>query len=136
MFPEKIRELLWAYVLLSLGGLMLHIRIHPPAESLFNAIPALLGLLNTFILPFLFCRAATAPLAFMLCCITVIAGDGGMAYHSLVTWKGPVTLYAVLFTTTFPDILILTMKLPLGYALLKHYNKNLSLPSEGVCSDE
>ncbi len=119
MSPKDIRMLIWAFVLLSVGGLMLHIRIHPPAASLFNWLPVAFGAVNILLLPFLFRRADTAPLAFMLCCITVIAGTIGMAYYSIVQWKEPVTLYTVLFKSTLADIMILMMKAPLGYVLLR-----------------
>ena len=118
--PQKdIRMQILAFVLLSVGGLMLHIRIHPPAASLFNWLPVAFGAINIVLLPFLFRRADTAPLAFMLCCITVIAGTIGMSYYSIVQWKDPVTLYTVLFKSTLADIVILMVKIPLGYALLK-----------------
>jgi hypothetical protein len=118
--PRKdTRMLLWAFVLLTAGGLMLHIRIHPPAASLFNWIPAVCGAVNIVLLPLLFRRAETAPLAFMFCCITVIAGTIGMAYYSIAEWKEPATIYAVLFKSTLADIVILAMKIPLGYVLLR-----------------
>lgn len=119
MSPKDIRMLIWAFVLLSVGGLMLHIRIHPPAVSLFNCLPVAFGAVNILLLPFLFRRAETAPLAFMLCCLTVIAGTIGMAYFSIVEWKEPVTLYTVLFKSTLADIIILMAKVPLGYVLLR-----------------
>ena len=119
MPPKDIRMLILAFVLLSVGGLMLHIRIHPPAASLFNCLPVAFGAVNIVLMPFLFRRADTAPLAFMLCCITVIAGAIGMAYYSIVEWKDPVTLYTVLFKSTLADIVILMVKVPLGYELLK-----------------
>ncbi len=60
--PQKdIRMLIQAFVLLSVGGLMLHIRIHPPAASLFNWIPVAFGAVNILLLPLLFRRADTAP---------------------------------------------------------------------------
>ena len=118
MPTKDIRMLILAFVLLSVGGLMLHIRIHPPVASLFNWIPVAFGAINIVLLPFLFRRAGAAPLAFMLCCITVIAGTIGMAYYSIVEWKEPVTLYTVLFKSTLADILILAVKVPLGYELL------------------
>ena len=119
MAQKNFRMLIGAFVLLSVGGLMLHIRIHPPAASLFNCLPVTFGAVNILLLPFLFRRADTAPLAFMLCCITVIAGTIGMAYFSIVEWKDPVTLYTVLFKSTLADIIILGVKVPLGYVLLR-----------------
>ena len=132
---KDIRMLILAFVLLSVGGLMLHIRIHPPAASLFNWIPVAFGAANMLLLPFLFRRADTAPLAFMLCCITVIAGTIGMAYYSIVEWKDPVTLYTVLFKSTLADIVILMMKVPLGYELLRQVQGSAPAAAAGRCID-
>lgn len=132
---KDIRMLILAFVLLSVGGLMLHIRIHPPAASLFNWIPVAFGAINILLLPLLFRRAGTAPLAFMLCCITVIAGTIGMAYYSIVEWKEPVTLYTVLFKSTLADIVILMMKVPLGYELLRQVQGSAPAAAAGRCID-
>ena len=132
---KDIRMLILAFVLLSVGGLMLHIRIHPPAASLFNWIPVAFGAANILLLPLLFRREDTAPLAFMLCCITVIAGTIGMAYFSIVEWKEPVTLYTVLFKSTLADIFILMMKVPLGYELLRQVRGTAPAAAAGRCSD-
>jgi hypothetical protein len=135
--PQKdIRMLTQAFVLLSVGGLMLHIRIHPPAASLFNWIPVAFGAVNILLLPLLFRRADTAPYAFMLCCITVIAGTIGMAYFSIVEWKEPVTLYNVLFKSTLADIIILAVKVPLGYVLLRQVRGTIPEIAAGRCCDE
>ena len=132
---KDIRMLILAFVLLSVGGLMLHIRIHPPAASLFNWIPVAFGAVNILLLPLLFRRADTAPCAFMLCCITVVAGAIGMAYYSIVEWKDPVTLYTVLFKSTLADIFILMMKVPLGYELLRQVRGTAPAAAEGGCID-
>ncbi|MEI6127293.1 MAG: hypothetical protein WCQ99_12155 [Pseudomonadota bacterium] len=121
MFAREIRAIIWSYILLSLGGLMLHLRIHPLEKGLLNWVPLIFGLINIFLLPFLFNRAQTASLAFMLCCLTVITGAGGMTYYSLVTWQEPVTLYTLTFKSTLCDSIILAAKLPLGFALLRHF---------------
>jgi hypothetical protein len=135
--PQKdIRMLIQAFVLLSVGGLMLHIRIHPPAASLFNWIPVAFGAVNILLLPLLFRRSDTAPLAFMLCCITAIAGTIGMAYYSIVEWKEPLTLYTVLFKSTLADIVILAMKVPLGYVLLRQVQGTAPAAAAGRCCDE
>ena len=136
MPTKDIRMLILAFVLLSVGGLMLHIRIHPPVASLFNWIPVAFGAINILVLPFLFRRAGTAPFAFMLCCVTVIAGTIGMAYYSTVEWKEPVTLYTVLFKSTLADIIILAVKVPLGYVLLRQVQAAAPAAAQGGCPDD
>ena len=136
MSAKDTSMLLRAFVLLSVGGLMLHVRIHPPGAGLFNWIPVAFGAINILVLPFLFRRAGTAPFAFMLCCVTVIAGTIGMAYYSTVEWKEPVTLYTVLFKSTLADIIILAVKVPLGYVLLRQVQAAAPAAAQGGCPDD
>lgn len=112
------RLLAWAWFLLSLGGLLLHLRIHPVAESIYNWTPAAFGLINTFILPPLFLNPRTAGLALLAAWFTAIVGTTGMAWHSATTWFGPADPWSVLLKSTAPDILILWAKLPLAHVLL------------------
>jgi hypothetical protein len=36
MFRKEVRELIWVYLFVSLGSLLLHLRIHPPKDSMFK----------------------------------------------------------------------------------------------------
>jgi hypothetical protein len=128
MFPKEIRGLILAFFLISLGGLLLHLRIHPPPQSLFHWIPAAFGIVNTVALPFLFARAVTVPWAFAFTWATVLAGTVGMAYFSLTTWEWPVTLVTILLNSTLADIVILWAKIPLAWKILTHFD----LPGEGT----
>ncbi|QJT07533.1 hypothetical protein [Oceanidesulfovibrio marinus] len=118
MHTVEIRLLALAYALLSFGGLLLHLRIHPVDAALLNWVPAVVGALNCVVVPFLFLRRALVAWGFLLAVFTVIAGAVGMAYFSLHTGTGPVTLSAIFFTSTFPDILVLLTKLPLALAIV------------------
>ena len=118
MFRANVRAPIWALILISLGGLGLHIRIHPPLEELVYLVPFLIGIFNVLILPFLFNHRSTVRWAHLLNIGTVVAGGVGMAYFSLTHWTGPVTIQAVALNTTLPDILILLARLPLGSLIL------------------
>ena len=135
MFDKQVRELIWAYGILSLGGLLLHLRIHPPGESLFNWLGTGFPLVNVVIVPFLFSRPSTVAWAFLFACITVAAGATAMAYHSIITWNMPLTFKTAILNSTLPDILILSIKIPLAYKILLHFRPRgrSDKPNEG-CS--
>jgi hypothetical protein len=128
VLPREVRGLVLAFFLLSSGGLLLHLRIHPPAQTLFHWIPAVFGAVNTVVVPLLFARASTVAWAFALTWATVLAGTVGMAYFSLTSWDSPVTLASLIFDSTLADILILWAKIPLAWKILAHYE----LPGEGT----
>ena len=121
MFRKEVRNLIWAYFFVSLGGLLLHLRIHPPKESMFNWVPAAFGAVNAFVLPFLFNTPVTAAWAYLLTWTTVVTGTVTMAYFSIITWGLPVTVKTVMMYSTLPDILILLAKLPLAHRILRVY---------------
>lgn len=117
--PRRLARLLaFAWFWLSLGGLLLHLRIHPVQDSLFHWIPAIVGAVNTFVLPLLFLRRDLAPYAVLAAWFTVVIGTMGMAWFSLTTWFEPVTFTTVILHSTFADIAILWAKIPLAYVIL------------------
>jgi hypothetical protein len=118
MIPKSAKLLVFTHILLSLGGLLLHVRIHPLSEALLNWWAPGFGIVNLCVLPFLFIRSSTVSWAYLINFATVIAGTVGMAYFSLITWKDPVTLYAVFLKSTFPDIILLLAKLPVAHLIL------------------
>ncbi|HUW56777.1 MAG TPA: hypothetical protein VMZ92_09085 [Planctomycetota bacterium] len=123
MFRKDIRAAIWALMLISLGGLLLHVRIHPPAAAAFNWLPVVFGVLGTFAAPVLFNYRRTAVWAFLLTFAGVVIGAITMAYYSVTHWEGPVTWDAVLLKSTLADIVILTAKLPLAVSILRYWRK-------------
>jgi hypothetical protein len=121
MIRKELRELIGAFFLLSLGGLLLHLRLHPPAQSLFNWIPAVFGLVSTVALPFLFNRRETVAYAYLLTWAAVCAGTVGMGYFSITTWKGPITATTVIMKSMLPDIAILWSKVFLAHKILRFH---------------
>ena len=136
MFRKEVRDLILAFFLLSLGGLLLHIRIHPPANSLFNWIPAAFGAANTFALPFLFNRRATAPLGYLMTWVTVATGTVTMAYYSVANWSLPVTVKTVILYSTLADIVILWAKVFLAHKILRfHWPDGVHLEKGRGCAE-
>ena len=98
MFRKEIRELIWAFFLVSLGGLLLHLRIHPPAQSLFNWIPCAFGLMGTFVLPVLFNRRETVAYAYLLTWAAVCRPEKWAPFGYSIGW---VALLQVPWNVTF-----------------------------------
>jgi hypothetical protein len=99
--------LLAALASISLGGFLLHARIHPVAQNQANLIPALSGLLSVIAIPLLFCFRRTLVWGYVLNGFTAIIGTVVMAHFSIARW--PMVL--------LPDILILWGKFFVGKAL-------------------
>jgi hypothetical protein len=136
MFLKEIRGLIWALILLSLGGLLLHLRIHPPSKSLFYWIPFLFALVNTLIIPFLFNRRGTVTYAYLFTWATVIAGTVGMAYFSITAWRVPVTAINVILKSMLPDIIMLWSKIFLAHKILRfHWPDGVASKWEGGCTE-
>ena len=113
-----------AFVLISVGGLLLHIRIHPPTEELWHWIPVVFGALNIIVLPFLFSSAKTVSWAFLLTVLTIIVGTLAMAdvsYDDFAGGKVPLTVGNVILKSTLADIIILWAKLPIALLILRHH---------------
>lgn len=121
MFRRELRLHIWAFILLSLGGLLLHTRIHKPLESAFNWLPVVVTLANAVLLPLLFNSRRTVAWGYLLNLLTVGVGTATMAWFSFTHWKGPVTPWTLLLNSTLADILILNAKLPLAHLILQFY---------------
>jgi hypothetical protein len=109
--------LLAALVSVSLGGLLLHTRIHPVAHNPANLIPLLTGLLSVIIIPLLFWSRRTLVWGYLLNGFTAIIGTVVMAHFSIARWPAPLTIPALLLNTLLADILILWGKFFIGKAL-------------------
>lgn len=121
MFGKGLCAPISAFVLTSLGGLLLHIRVHPPTADASNWIPVVFGAISIVVLPFLFSTSKTVAWAYLLTVLTVVAGTVGMAYESISHWQTSVTLTNILLYSTLADILILWAKLPLAHVILRHW---------------
>ncbi|MFA5859906.1 MAG: hypothetical protein WC955_12665 [Elusimicrobiota bacterium] len=118
--------LITAYFFLSLGGLLLHMRIHPVSKDIENFIPAICGVLSTVVLPLMFWYVKTVPYAYIINGMTVIIGIITMAHFSAVRFVPPIGLYDILVGSTLADIVILLGKFAVGKAV---YDLTLSASS-------
>jgi hypothetical protein len=103
---------------LSIGGLLLHCRIHPVNVNQSNFVPAVSCILAVLAVPIFFCFRRSIAYGYVLNGFLVIIGTITMAHFSFAHWPHPVTVQAVLLTTTLADILILWAKFFVGKAIL------------------
>ena len=121
MYRKRVCMPILGLLLISLGGLLLHLRIHPPTDEVSNWIPAIFGVLNVIVLPFLFNSPRTVAAAYVLNAVSVVVGTVAMAWYSIEHWQGQVTWDTVLLKSTLADILILLAKLPIAHMILRHF---------------
>jgi hypothetical protein len=109
--------LLLALIAISLGGLMLHLRIHPVSKNTSNFLPRLSGILSVAIVPLLFSSKKTISYGYTLNGFLVIVGTIAMAQFSIMNWPQPSSLESIVLKTTLPDIMVLWTKFFIGKAL-------------------
>lgn len=115
---KPVRLLVTAYVMISMGGLLIHLKLHPPGQGFYFWLAAPVAVFSLVVIPILFCRSSTVAWGYMLNAAVVLTGVVGMGYFSFIKAEGPVSLSFLLLKTTFPDILILLAKLPIAHAIL------------------
>ena len=111
--------LLAALIVLGLGGLLLHLRIHPVSQNPSNLVAVICGVLGVVLVPTLFCFRKTIHYGYVLNGFIVIVGTIVMAHYSIVRRPTPVTLKTIVLGTTLADILILWGKFFVGKATLR-----------------
>ena len=117
---QNIRNLLVAgLVATSLGGWLLHLRIHPLADSPVNFIPFFAGLISIVALPVMFLSRKTLAYAYVINGMIVIIGAITMGHVSLMRLPDPLTFKAMVLGTLFADIVLLSTKFLFGKALFE-----------------
>jgi hypothetical protein len=123
----KIRKPLFSLWFISLGGWLLHLKIHAPSfiagepQNPANLIPYILGLLNVILVPCLFLFKKTVILAYLINGFSVVIGAITMGQMSWMNLPNPLTLQSLFIKTALPYIFISLPKLWLGQSLLEHY---------------
>jgi len=119
------KTLILALILISLGGLLLHLRVHPPfGGDEFQGsdlIPPIFNLLSLILVSWLFLKKETADLAYLLNGLAVIFGVLLMSHLSLIMLKADFSLKHLILGTTLADSLILLGKFMVGKALFESY---------------
>jgi hypothetical protein len=121
IFKKEIRKPILGLLFLSLGGWMLHFRIHPLLANPSNYLPFFFGLAGIIITPQLFNHKKTVIIAYLFNGLGVIIGSIAMATFSLSALPDPLTFTNIIFKTTLADILILFPKLFIGQIVLLHF---------------
>ncbi len=121
IFKKEIQKPILSLIFISLGGWMMHYRIHPISENPFYYLPFITGLLNIIFVPVLFHYKKTAILAYLINGFSVIIGAILMAHLSLLRISSSTTLSDMLFKTTSAYIFISSSKLFIGQMILSYY---------------
>jgi hypothetical protein len=126
--------LLIGLLTLSIGGLLLHSRIHPVKTNYSNLVPAVSGLLSVLVVPLLFCSRRTIAYGYVLNGFLVIIGTITMGHFSIANWPNPATLQGVLVNTLLADILILWGKFFIGKSIfdLEFFGYDAAREKKGV----
>lgn len=125
--------LITGLVLLSLGGWLLHYRIHPLDKAAINYAPFVSGILGVFVLPFLFSSRKTLNLAYLLNGFQVILATVLMGDFSIVHFEGPLTPVTIVMNTLLVDIGIAWAKFCIGKAVydLEYLRTDVDTVSRG-----
>jgi hypothetical protein len=117
---QKIRVLLVSGLfLVSLGGWLLHVRIHPMAKLAVNWVPFVAGLISVTTVPVMFLFRRTLAYAYVINGMLVIIGTITMSHFSFAHPPEQIRLQTLVMGTLFPDIVILFTNFMLGKALFE-----------------
>lgn len=125
-FDSKIRKDIIALFLLSAGGLLLHLRIHPlpggpdNPQNPANIIPFVFCLLGVFAVPLLLCSVRTFVIGYLVNGMGVVIGTIIMG-HMSISSPPELSMSGLLLGTALPYILLLLPKLFIGQNVLLHY---------------
>jgi hypothetical protein len=127
-FVRETRLLALALLFMSLGGWLLHLRIHPPpigpagGHNPANFIPFIVGLVSVCATPILLSFARTVIIGYLINGVSVILGTILMSTLSLSGLPQPLTPVTLLLKTTFPDVVLVFGKLFVGQQILLHHH--------------
>ena len=126
--------LLAALVTMSLGGFLLHLRIHPFSEHRSILINIVASVLSILIVPLLFSIRRTVHYGYVLNGFITIVATITMAHFSIQHLPDPLTVGAIFLRTTLPDILIVWGKFFVGKTLfdLEVMGYNAALEKKGI----
>jgi hypothetical protein len=117
---QNIRALLVAgLAVVSLGGWLLHVRIHPVSDDPTNWIPFIAGLASIIVLPAMFLSKKSLPYAYVLNGMLVIIGTITMAHDSIPKLQEHFSIETVFIGTLFADIAILWVNFFIGKSLFE-----------------
>jgi len=124
---KETTELILALFFISVGGWLLHFRIHPilpdaaRMRNSANFFPFTVGLTSMLVTPVLLWFRRTLLVGYLLNGIGALTGMLLMTYFSLATFRHPFTLAGVFTGTLVADVLIAFSRLFLGQRILHTY---------------
>lgn len=126
--------LIAALMVISLGGLMLHIRVHAVADNPANIIPVVAGILSILAIPWLYAYRSTVQYAYVLNGMLAILGTIIMTHYSIANWPDPATFGSVMLNTLLSDVLILWTVFFIGKAIfdLEMFGYDPIRPRKGI----
>jgi hypothetical protein len=117
---QKVRILLvLGLFFISLGGWVLHMRIHPISKLPVNGVPFVVGLISVTAIPVMFLFRRTMAYAYVINGMLVIIGTITMTHFSFAHPPDQIRFQTLVMGTLFPDILILFTNFMLGKALFE-----------------
>jgi hypothetical protein len=131
MFKKEINAAIWGLFLISLGGLLIHIKIHLVSVTAFNWIPVIFGIISTIFIPVMFNYQKTWRWAYLFNWAAVITGAVTMAYWSLTAQKLSLSFYDIFVKSTFADIVVLMSKLSFGQIIMAYWLRNSNKARQG-----
>ena len=130
MIKREIEKPVLALIFLSLGGWLMHTRIHPvsfdPANPTNPAflLPFIWGLVSIVATPVLLSFRKTVIVGYLANGLGVVVGTLTMAALSLAHPPQPLTFPSIFLKTMLGSILLLFPKLFIGQIVLQHYFPN------------
>jgi hypothetical protein len=117
---QKIRLLLVAALFfISLGGWMLHMRIHPISKLAVNWVPIVAGLIGVTAVPVMFLFRRLLAYAYVINGMLVIIGIITMSHFSFAHPPEQIRFQTLIMGTLFADILILFTNFMLGKSIFE-----------------
>ena len=117
ILDSKIRKDVIALFLLSAGGLLLHLRIHPLPGGI---VPFVFCLIGVIAVPLLLCSARTFVIGYLINGMGVVIGTIIMG-HMSISSPLELSVSGLLLGTALSYILLLLPKLFIGQNVLLHY---------------
>jgi len=111
--------LIWALVVLSLGGWAMHGRFHPLSKGMVMLIPLVMTSADMVVVTLLFLRRETANIAYLLNGLFVIYGITTMTHFGMTMAAGAGLLRGA--AIMLPDCLVLFSDFLVGKALFDGY---------------
>ncbi|MBN2011753.1 hypothetical protein JW960_20660 [candidate division KSB1 bacterium] len=118
---KEMRSHILSLVLLSLGGLLLHVRAHPPSSNPANYAPAIFGIVNVLVVPFLLMSKRMWLIGYLINGFGATFGIVLMGASSLTALPFPLTVSSLFLRTLLPDIFLLIPKLFIAQRILYYY---------------